>query len=541
MKRKKSIWEIRREARLMRLRIIGFAAILIIALIVAIQSEHEQRKVQWIARNEMVRDAIEKEKKLQDAIQAGELRPPQVVKIFVSALKEDDFTQLNMLNKELWKQEPVPARAFGMTEWKPWKPSKSSGKGDIYHVDNEDDLIPFLTYRLARCHELITWRNASTERLARRKLSELSQKCRHLFVLGEESVFDSKDGGEEDGVARHRLPVTYTDLARMLCLFENEKEELELKLIKNLQADPQYCGVQDRINELDEWKMQNLTAAQYQAYREAWQWCCEAKKSAKDDQYKLALALHDRLCREVRYDRRLLEADQENLVVYAMLGKRATSAGYARAYMLLLTMAGIENEYIVGSYWFDDGSYQFGENKIEHAWNKVKLGEQWVHIDVAADDYISAEVMFPEEDQKKVKSLDPIIFSHCYFAMTDEQIRATHSLPDSVSSPEATWKDGYYFRHQPFPYVSEEKRVKLIVTSSEELEELIRAQAIAGASFGEYFMGEMKKNDAEDIRKKVIDSLEKNSLKGKKGEVSVSISDADINGVLSVLLQYNNS
>ena len=541
MKRKKSIWEIRREARLMRLRIIGFAAILIIALIVAIQSEHEQRKVQWIARNEMVRDAIEKEKKLQDAIQAGELRPPQVVKIFVSALKEDDFTQLNMLNKELWKQEPVPARAFGMTEWKPWKPSKSSGKGDIYHVDNEDDLIPFLTYRLARCHELITWRNASTERLARRKLSELSQKCRHLFVLGEESVFDSKDGGEEDGVARHRLPVTYTDLARMLCLFENEKEELELKLIKNLQADPQYCGVQDRINELDEWKMQNLTAAQYQAYREAWQWCCEAKKSAKDDQYELALALHDRLCREVRYDRRLLEADQENLVVYAMLGKRATSAGYARAYMLLLTMAGIENEYIVGSYWFDDGSYQFGENKIEHAWNKVKLGEQWVHIDVAADDYISAEVMFPEEDQKKVKSLDPIIFSHCYFAMTDEQIRATHSLPDSVSSPEATWKDGYYFRHQPFPYVSEEKRVKLIVTSSEELEELIRAQAIAGASFGEYFMGEMKKNDAEDIRKKVIDSLEKNSLEGKSGEVSVSISDADINGVLSVLLQYNNS
>lgn len=116
--------------------------------------------------------------------------------------------------------------------------------------------------------------------------------------------------------------------------------------------------------------------------------------------YDRAVALHDYIALNTRYESRLGIAAQADATTRLLLEGVAVCDGYAHAYGLLLSMAGIENRYVVG---VGDG--------VEHIWNLVYLDGRWTHVDVTYDD--------PKPDK-------PGRILHSYFGMSDARIATNH-------------------------------------------------------------------------------------------------------------------
>lgn len=140
---------------------------------------------------------------------------------------------------------------------------------------------------------------------------------------------------------------------------------------------------------------------------------CERYRS----DYERAVALHDYLALHCRYDADLGAAAQADATSKLLLEGRAVCDGYAHAYGMLLSMAGIENRFVIGK---GDG--------IEHIWNLVKLDNQWVHVDVTYDD--------PKPD-KNGRVL------HSYFGIPDSLIANNHSW-NRLEVPTANADKLYY-------------------------------------------------------------------------------------------------
>lgn len=116
--------------------------------------------------------------------------------------------------------------------------------------------------------------------------------------------------------------------------------------------------------------------------------------------YSKAVALHDYLIRNARYDSRLGNAARGDATTKLLLEGVAMCDGYAHTYGLLLSIAGIENRFIIGR---ADG--------VEHIWNLVKFNHKWTHIDVTYDD--------PKPDM-------PGRVLHAYFGLSDARISSNH-------------------------------------------------------------------------------------------------------------------
>ncbi len=133
--------------------------------------------------------------------------------------------------------------------------------------------------------------------------------------------------------------------------------------------------------------------------------------------YDRALALHDYLVKNATYSQCSAAknlAASTSCMLHSGVG---ICEGYARAYGLLLSLAGIENRYVGGTAGNDT-----------HAWNLVKLGGQWVHIDCTYDDPL------PDVPDRTIRA---------YFAMSDAQIGVNHQWKRS-SVPSATDSSLYH-------------------------------------------------------------------------------------------------
>ncbi len=117
-------------------------------------------------------------------------------------------------------------------------------------------------------------------------------------------------------------------------------------------------------------------------------------------EYEKALALHDYFVTNSRY-RPTDEPDYNDELYYALVKGRGACSGYARAYALLCTRAGLANYLVIGKH-----------NGSAHAWNVVRLDGKWVHIDTTFDDPM------PDMGEHAVRA---------YFAMSDSQIAVDHS------------------------------------------------------------------------------------------------------------------
>ncbi len=134
-------------------------------------------------------------------------------------------------------------------------------------------------------------------------------------------------------------------------------------------------------------------------------------------EYDKALALHDYFVTNTRY-RPSDSPDYNDELYNALIKNRGACSGYARAYALLCTRAGLANYLVIGKH-LDSA----------HAWNVVRLDGKWVHIDCTFDDPM------PDMGDHPVRA---------YFAMSDKQIAVDHSW-NRKQVPACNSPQLYYF------------------------------------------------------------------------------------------------
>lgn len=126
---------------------------------------------------------------------------------------------------------------------------------------------------------------------------------------------------------------------------------------------------------------------------------------------------HDYLTHTVTYD---LNAPYTQTAYSALVNGRSVCAGYSHAFQYLMQKMGIPCAFMLG-----------GANGGYHAWNQVKLGEEFYAMDVTWDDPLGSP---------------PDKYYYNYFNITDDTISATHTRME-ISSP-IPWARGTAFSYQ---------------------------------------------------------------------------------------------
>jgi len=144
------------------------------------------------------------------------------------------------------------------------------------------------------------------------------------------------------------------------------------------------------------------------------------------DDFEKAVVLHDWITENTVYDP---SAKNCYIADGSLLDGRAVCAGYSLAYKLLCDQAKLDCKYVVG-------------NAGGHAWNMVKMGGKWYHVDCTLDDPGLDTIGLDINGKDPKKSG---IERHLYFGLTDAAIGFTHSkwIPNYKCDSIA---DNYYYR-----------------------------------------------------------------------------------------------
>lgn len=118
--------------------------------------------------------------------------------------------------------------------------------------------------------------------------------------------------------------------------------------------------------------------------------------------FEKELALHDYLVKHCHYSSNTNQDSESDIyrAYGALVNGDAVCNGYAEALKLLFDCIGMESKLVVGT---ADG--------IDHAWNLVKIGENWYHLDATWDDPL------PDQGEKTM---------HPYFNVTDDILSVNH-------------------------------------------------------------------------------------------------------------------
>ncbi len=121
--------------------------------------------------------------------------------------------------------------------------------------------------------------------------------------------------------------------------------------------------------------------------------------------YQKAKALHDWVCGKVDYDYDEIYAEKNHVDSSIFLNDTTVCDGFARGYNMLLQAAGIESYYVMKT--------------SVHAWNIVKLGGHYFHIDTCHDNKTGND------------------FNLSHYALSDAKLKNVCSLHDPwyVSKP----------------------------------------------------------------------------------------------------------
>ena len=139
--------------------------------------------------------------------------------------------------------------------------------------------------------------------------------------------------------------------------------------------------------------------------------------------FNAELVLHDKIGQKVEYFNyeKIEDVPQECHSIYgAFLDGKAVCDGFSKALQILLDRKGIENILVLGTL----------ENE-SHAWNLVKLEDEWYNVDLTSD--------------KAIKDVDANIILHTYFNATTSKIEATHKCENEDIVPKATGEKYNYY------------------------------------------------------------------------------------------------
>ena len=161
-----------------------------------------------------------------------------------------------------------------------------------------------------------------------------------------------------------------------------------------------------------------------------------------ENDYEKVVAAHDYIVSNCRYNKEAIDNDtlcDDDFSTYGALVKGlAVCQGYAEAFEMLMDIAGIDCIMVKGTV----------NNGVSHAWNMVKLENDWYHVDTTFDDPV------PEtEDIVKL-----------YLNISDKDIEKDHSW-NKKTTPEAN-SDKYDFAEMNDCKLETLMEVKDIITSS---------------------------------------------------------------------------
>lgn len=131
------------------------------------------------------------------------------------------------------------------------------------------------------------------------------------------------------------------------------------------------------------------------------------------------LAIHDYIIENTDYI-----LDEYKYAAYdALINKKAVCAGYAEVFQTFMDMLGIPCLYVTGQ--------GIHNNKSEpHAWNMVKLDNEWYCVDVTWDDPIGSNNIFK---------------SHNYFNISLSDMNLDHMADNEATLPETNSTDFAYY------------------------------------------------------------------------------------------------
>lgn len=487
-----------------------------------------------------IREQARKEAEFVERFKNGDARSIKTQIVHLGSLTLQDLSQAKVLKKSAKEFKPIP-NVMSKDGFR-FVPEPKNENLPLLNKESEIDV--YLQSSVAAGRELVSWqfkmsdpnpdakdKEAALKDFGRTSygwavadicIGRLKPQRRHLFEIGNASSFNLYDYNNDykfKDIGRIRVSVSYTDLARMLLILQNNGHSRDL--VK-------------RVND-----SQDMTTAMLSAYRaiqnmvehalkaDAQEW--EKDSNGNLTQYAKALRLHDALCQAVSYDPTMHAADNETLVVSAILGQKATSAGYARTYMLMLSMAGIENVYV-------NGTKSLGKNVlVDHNWNLVKLDGKWTHVDVSQSDIV------PLSFVAKDKKLHAMV-SHSAFGLSDDQMRRLLGL--TLESTE--WKsmkksldkgeidDSLYYYKQPFLKIGNAPLRHRVFTSASDLAKALIQRAAAHAVYSDEYL--ISGITVEALQEAITEEYE---LSKEQLRFNVQMSTPDKNGVrfISVSVQ----
>ena len=218
-------------------------------------------------------------------------------------------------------------------------------------------------------------------------------------------------------------------------------------------------------------------------------------------------ALHDYLVKTVFYDYDgLVNGTYSNEIFTpkgALVNHLAVCQGYAEGFKLLCDKAGITCEVIYGS------AYSETMGRQSHAWNVVKLGDQWCQLDVTFDDPI---IWNMSESQYKAGAN----ITYAYYLVPDEIIYADHT-PESINVQCTSYK--YY-------------TVTNLVNSQAEIETIIYNTLKSGTTSIYISFLQSKKNTIEGMISPALQNAVKKYVQevGRYGNYSMNYTSGG-NGV----------
>lgn len=198
--------------------------------------------------------------------------------------------------------------------------------------------------------------------------------------------------------------------------------------------------------------------------------------------FEKEVALHDYLIENVNYYD-YTDIDEIPSIKHsaygALIEKEAVCDGISKAYSILLNKSGIENVVVTG------------KMDVRHAWNKVKLDDEWYNTDVTSDAFGKERVL-----------------SHVYLNLTDIELSNTHVLNSEFLTPECSSEKYNYYEYNDFKVTAQDffvdKIRKIIKKADEKVLEIklgsnIEVQAVVQELYNQNF-NNYKTNNIREVK-----------------------------------------
>lgn len=200
--------------------------------------------------------------------------------------------------------------------------------------------------------------------------------------------------------------------------------------------------------------------------------------------YEKEKAIHDYIANNSKYDSRLFSGNMpvESYNAYGILiNGVGVCQGYAQAMDRLLKASGIESIMVTGE-------ANDGKGWISHAWNIVKIGGEYYHLDLTWDDPLT------EDNTNTVR--------YSYFNITDEKIEKNHRWKKE-NYPKCS-SEKYSFSNLNLVEKDDNGNIITVVNNYDELFSAVKKELSKGNSTASF-----KIINFNDNKKSIENSIEK--------------------------------